>query len=139
MEISPSDVGTKTSLYDSWTPDRKNATAPKLERSYNFSNKDAQNSYALEDGSYFRNKSLLLGYSFPKTVLTKMKLEKLRIYVQVVNLFTITNYKGLDPELSRSTGFSLNDNFNTNSFFGIDAGNFPNNQKQFLIGVNLGF
>jgi hypothetical protein len=53
--------------------------------------------------------------------------EKLRIYAQAANLFTITKYTGLDPEI---TG-------NTDSF-GIDEGAYPN-QRQYLVGVTLNF
>ena len=56
FELVPN-VGNHTALYDSWTPGRKNATAPILESFYNFSNASAVNSYPLEDGSYIRNKS----------------------------------------------------------------------------------
>ena len=60
------------------------------------------------------------------------------MYVQVVNLFTITKYTGLDPELSRSGGISWQDPSVGVSTFGIDAANYPGNQIQFLIGLNLG-
>jgi TonB-dependent starch-binding outer membrane protein SusC len=66
-----------------------------------------------------------------------MKLSRLRFYVQVVNLFTITNYTGLDPELYK-TGYPTASSDATNSAFGIDYGNYPNNQKKFLIGLTLG-
>jgi len=131
-------VGNKTALYDSWTPDHKDAKAPILETFYNFSNASARNSYALEDGSYIRNKSLIVGYNFPRTFRDRMKIDKLRMYLQVVNLFTITNYSGLDPELSRSSGVSLRDPNVGVSTVGIDAANYPNNQIQFVIGVSLG-
>jgi hypothetical protein len=127
----------KTALYDSWTPDRKNASAPMRDNTSNFSNSNNITSYPLEDGSYLRNKSLMLGYTFPNSLLNKMKLERLRVYVQVVNLFTITNYKGLDPELYK-TGVDPKATGVTNSAFGADNGNYPNNQRQFLVGVNLG-
>jgi TonB-linked SusC/RagA family outer membrane protein len=118
----------KTALYNSWTPQRRDAKAPVAEMSANFSNSGVGNSYALENGTYFRNKSMILGYTFPTDLLQHVKLERLRIYVQAANLFTFTNYSGLDPEL-----FGFSDQF------GIDYGLYPNGQKQFLIGINLGF
>ncbi len=127
----------KTALYDSWTPERKNAHAPIPEIYDNFSNRGSINSYPLENGSYLRNKSLMLGYTFPRSVLNKIKVERLRIYVQAVNLFTITKYSGLDPELYE-TGVPTLPSEATNSVFGVDSGNYPNNQKQFLFGVTLG-
>ena len=71
---------------------------------------------------------MILGYTLPKTWLQKIKIEKIRIYIQAVNLFTITKYTGLDPELS---GYS--------AAFGIDFGNYPNNQKQFVFGIRFEF
>ena len=51
-----------------------------------------------------------------------------RVYLQAVNLFTITKYTGLDPELRSGS----------DQFFGVDRGNLPAN-KQFLVGVSFGF
>jgi TonB-linked SusC/RagA family outer membrane protein len=119
--------GTKTSLYKSWgqTSDPK---APIQEQSYNFSNWNAPNSYPLEKGTYIRNKSLMLGYTIPVHSLQKMGIDRLRLHVQVVNLFTITSYTGLDPELTGSS-----------KAWGFDEGNYPNNQIQYLFGLNLAF
>jgi len=130
FDIFSGGVKSKTALYDSWTPEHHNATAPIQENDINFSNAEVVNSYGLENGSYFRNRTMILGYNLPKSWLQKIKIERFRIYVQAVNLFTITNYSGLDPELGNPFGSS----------FGIDFfGNYPNNQKQYLIGFNLGF
>ena len=95
------------------------------------------NSYGLENGSYFRNRTMILGYNFSKGWLQKIKIERFRIYIQAVNLFTLTNYSGLDPELSGTLNAATG---TSSSAFGIDFfGNYPNNQKQYLIGFNLGF
>jgi TonB-linked SusC/RagA family outer membrane protein len=118
----------KALLYDSWTPDHTNARLPMAEVDNNFSTNQVVNSYVVEDGSYFRNKSMILGYTLARSWLQKIKMEKLRLYVQAVNLFTITKYTGLDPELLGSS-----------ASFGIDYGNFPNNQKQFVFGIGLNF
>ena len=72
---------------------------------------------------------MILGYTFPSKWLQKIRIENFRTYVQAVNLFTITNYTGFDPELSGKS-----------AAFGIDYfGNYPNNQRQFLVGFNLSF
>lgn len=122
----------KNAVYNSWTPNNTSATVPILEKSANFSNSTVFNSYYLEKGSYLRAKSIIIGYTFPSDQLKKAGIEKLRVYVQAANLFTITKYTGLDPELQ---GSDLNNNTN----FGIDFGNYPANQKSFNIGVNVGF
>ncbi|OQP64693.1 SusC/RagA family TonB-linked outer membrane protein [Niastella vici] len=122
----------KDAVYNSWTPTRTNAKVPRLERTANFSNTTQYNSYYLENGSFLRCKSMVFGYSMPHAMTKKFGVERLRFYIQAANLFTITKYTGLDPEL---TGSDLKDNTN----FGIDFGNYPSNQKNYLIGVNLSF
>jgi len=122
----------KDAVYNSWTPTNTGAKVPRLERGASFSTTDNFSSYYKENGSFFRCKSLMLGYSIPANKFKNIGIEKFRVYVQTVNLFTITKYTGLDPELS---GSNLGDNTN----FGIDFGNYPANQKGFNIGVNLTF
>ncbi|MAZ26222.1 MAG: SusC/RagA family TonB-linked outer membrane protein [Cytophagaceae bacterium] len=117
----------KTALYDSWTPTNMNASAPIQQTTGSFSLADVPNSYFVEDGSYLRAKQIQLGYSLPSSLLDTMNITKLRLYVQMVNAFTITSYSGIDPEISGGT---------TN--FGIDEGAYPN-QAQLLLGLNLIF
>ena len=85
----------------------------------------------MEDGSYMRMKNLIFGYTFPESMLRGTGLDKLRVYLQAANLFTITKYTGLDPELPGSNTASTN--------FGTDGGVYPANQKTFSFGINLGF
>lgn len=117
----------KAALYDAWTPANKNARLPIVENSSNFSNQQVPNSGLLENGSYLRLKTLMLGYTLNKKSLGNTGIEKLRIYIQAANLFTVTKYRGLDPEF-----------IGGDTAFGIDYGNYPN-QKQFLVGVNVAF
>ncbi|RFS26818.1 TonB-dependent receptor [Chitinophaga silvatica] len=118
----------KTALYDSWRPDHKNATAPIQEVDGSTSTQNVPNSYMVENGSYLRVKNMQLGYTLPAKWLTRYHIERLRVYVQTANLFTITKYSGLDPEIGGSNITA----------FGVDEGAYPN-QRQFLIGINLGF
>jgi len=60
----------------------------------------------VEDGSYLRLKTLRLGYTLPQNLLEKIQINNLGLYVQITNLFTITKYGGLDPELN-SSGVSM--------------------------------
>lgn len=121
----------KDAVYNSWTPDRPNAKVPKLERSANFSNTTQFNSYYLEDGSFLRCKALTLGYNLAGNTIKRFGITKFRIYVQALNLFTLTKYTGLDPELSGPVLTSTN--------FGNDGGAYPANQKAYTVGVNLSF
>ena len=108
------------------------ATIPVLENSANFSNTTTFNSFYMEDGSYLRMKTLNLGYTIPSKTLNRVGIEHFRVYVQASNLFTITKYTGLDPELQTS-------DLGNNTNFGIDFGNYPANQKFYSVGVNLTF
>lgn len=114
-------------LYDSWTPDRPGASTPILEDAANFSTSNVANSYYMEDGSYFRMRNIQLGYTIPQGIVDRYGIDKLKVYVQATNLFTITDYSGLDPAVS---GVDTN--------FGVDYGNYPF-VRQFLLGVNLAF
>ena len=82
---------------------------PMLEQSANFSNSGVFNSYAMESGSFLRCRNLTIGYTITSNTLKRMHFDKFRVYVQALNLFTVTNYSGLDPEL----------NPGTNTVFGI--------------------
>jgi len=100
---------------------------PMLEKSANFSNSGAFNSYTMESGSFLRCRNLTVGYTIVSSTLKRLHFDKFRVYVQALNLFTVTNYSGLDPEL----------NPGTNTVFGYDNGVYPNNQKTYSVGVNL--
>jgi hypothetical protein len=118
-------------LYESWTPTRTNAKLPILDIDDNYSS--ASSSYYVEDGSYLRCKVLQIGYRLPASILQKAKLDNLRIYIQGQNLFTISNYGGLDPAMgTRSNGNA------PDPYFGIDSGNYPSS-RVLSFGVNLGF
>jgi TonB-linked SusC/RagA family outer membrane protein len=122
----------KDAVYNSWTPSNPNAKVPILETNGNFSNSGVFNSYYMENGSYLRCKSLSIGYTVAPAMLKNIGVDKLRVYLQAANLFTITKYTGLDPELQGS-------DLGNNSNFGIDFGNYPANQKNYNIGVSLTF
>jgi hypothetical protein len=79
-------------------------------------------------------KNLQLGYTIPESVLSKISVKSLRVYVQLVNAFTITKYTGLDPEIDTQDSNGVrNDRIR-----GVDYGNYPT-VKQYLFGVNLSF
>ncbi|MDZ7720796.1 MAG: hypothetical protein U5K72_18400 [Balneolaceae bacterium] len=88
----------KAALYDSWTPNNLNASLPIQEVSDNFSRTGVPNSY-VEDGSYLRLKQITIGYTLPTNALQKIRISNMRVYAQGLNLFTLTGYSGLDPEI----------------------------------------
>jgi TonB-linked SusC/RagA family outer membrane protein len=85
----------------------------------------------LSDGSYLRLKNIVLGYTFPKGMLEKIKLRSLRVYAQATNLATWTKYKGWDPELN-SDAFSGNITQNYDFYAAPQA-------KTITFGINVGF
>ncbi|MBQ5351113.1 MAG: SusC/RagA family protein, partial [Bacteroidaceae bacterium] len=84
----------------------------------------------IEDGSYIRLKNVALGYTFPKKMVTKWGLETLRLYANVQNLLTITNYTGYDPEIGASTA--------SNNVMGLDNGRYPS-PTTYSFGLNITF
>ena len=92
------------------------------------------NSGYIEDGSFLRMQTLTLGYTLPKKILDKIKFEKIRIYGQVANVFTITGYSGLDPQVRTDRDGGISNDRNMGTDFG--AYGMP---RQFIIGLNLTF
>lgn len=81
----------------------------------------------VEDGSFIKIKNLQLGYTFPANAVGKV-FKSLRIYGQVKNAFTFTNYRGYDPEIA---GYGLLDT-------GVDRGAYPQ-ARNYVIGVDVKF
>jgi TonB-linked SusC/RagA family outer membrane protein len=90
--------------------------------------------YVLEDGSYLRLNTLTLGYSLPKQWIDKVKLQRARFYLTMTNVFTLTDYTGLDPEVN-SNQFRGGSGFPTP---GMDYGTYPRS-RSYTVGVNLEF
>lgn len=123
---------------NSWTPTNTNTKIPKLRTTGSFStdNSGFANSYFISKGSYLRNKIMQIGYTIPQHLYSRYGVERLKIYFQATNLFTITKYDGLDPELSSQPN---SNNQIVNTFeYGIDQGNYPQTPR-FIFGINLNF
>ncbi|MBO5195141.1 MAG: TonB-dependent receptor, partial [Bacteroidales bacterium] len=84
--------------------------------------------FYVEDGSYLRLKNVQIGYSLARKHCTKIHIKGLRLYLSGYNLFTLTSYSGLDPDISSS-----NDRTS-----GVDIGNYPQ-MRTVQFGVNLKF
>lgn len=93
-------------------------------------NKFMLHSWAVEDGSFLRLNTLTLGYTFPKSVLSKVYIRNLRLYATGYNLFCWTNYSGMDPEVSTRRRTTLTP--------GVDYSAYPKS-RQFVLGLNLTF
>ena len=86
-------------------------------------------SWAVEDGSYLKLSNITLGYTFPREMLSKIGISKLRLYATGSNLLTWTKYTGFDPEVS-TMGSGLTP--------GVDFGAYPKS-RSFVFGINLAF
>lgn len=118
-----SGINRSTRVLDAWRPD--NPTNELAEYNLATSNYNLQgSSYYVEDGSYLRLQTLQLGYTFPDIFL-----ENLRVYIQGQNLFTVTNYSGLDPELTDNGALEK----------GVDRGDTYPVPRSVLFGVDIRF
>ena len=82
----------------------------------------------LEPASFLRLKTLTLGYTIPSSVLQKIHMKSARVYFTATNLFTLTKYSGLNPEVSISSSTTP----------GVDNGSYPLS-RTYTFGVNLTF
>ena len=125
---------------DSWTENNRNTDIPRyVKGTDNNGTNWAYTDRWLENGSFFRLKTLELGYTFPKTWMNKIKLSNLRIYTAMENLFTITSYKGYTPDL----GVVDADGAGTASGTGVltrgcDDGRYPT-ARTFTFGLQVNF
>lgn len=103
---------------NAWTPQNTNTSVPCAVLGDPNGN-TRESTRFLENGSYLRMKMVQVGYTVPSDVLRKIYVNKIRVYVGAQNLFTITKYSGLDPEVGRF------DVLNT----GVDRMMYPQNKK----------
>ncbi|SHK61769.1 SusC/RagA family TonB-linked outer membrane protein [Xylanibacter ruminicola] len=94
----------------------------------------------LESGAYLRLQTLTIGYTLPKTILKKISISNLRLYLTASNLFTITGYSGVDPEVNASTtgrtGFL--ESVKVLPTLNMDWGAYPR-ARTFTFGANINF
>jgi len=119
-----------------WTPDHPGNSVPRANI-----NALPASTYFLESGSFFRINNMTLGYTLPKELLTKYKVQNLRIYITAQNLATFTGYSGFTPELASTKSTTAN-GLTTVIPSALNAGLeykiYPST-RSFSFGVNLGF
>ena len=129
LELASGTSNATTEVLDAWTPTHTNTNVPK-----NGVREKRITSRFVYDGSYVRLKNLSLGYNLPKTLLARLGVQQLRVFVSAQNLLTFTDYPGADPEVNyRNTS---NERSNTN--LGLDYGSYPN-VRSITTGINLKF
>lgn len=113
-------------VLNAWTPQNTGSDIPALSLTDD-NNESRFSTYFIENGSYMKMKYLKLSYSLPESVYKVIGSQGIDIYGQVENVFTLTKYKGLDPEILPGTYGSLTDN-----------GSYPR-PRTYTIGVNVQF
>ncbi|MEG0993865.1 MAG: TonB-dependent receptor [Bacteroidales bacterium] len=115
------------STLDYWTPDNLNASHPRLTWDDPNRNTRAESDRYLENGSYFRIRTMQLGYTIPKKVF-KDAIQYARVFVSADNVWTLSNYSGYSPDV----------NTDSSTARGFDNFIYPNN-RIFMFGVNVTF
>ena len=117
----------KEVLYnDRWTESNKNGSRPRA--GANDMDKYADSDAMVYSGSYFKFKQIQLGYTLPKSLISKVGISHARVYGSLDDFFTISSYPGFDPEASA----------NALSGMGIDKGAYPTSKK-LVLGFNVEF
>jgi TonB-linked SusC/RagA family outer membrane protein len=122
----------KDLLANSWTPTNLNAKYPRLDITDTYSG--VISSYYVKDGSYTRLRNMQVGYTLPSGA---RYLPGARVYLQGENLFTHTNYDGLDPALPAANATGAAGDVR-DQYMGVDQGSYPSN-KIFSIGIITSF
>ena len=90
---------------NAWTPENPyNSIYPRLRNNANSKNNIASDAF-IHNAAYLRCKNIQLGYTLPKSISQKFFVENLKIYTSIDNLFTITSFPGLDPEIAATVGY----------------------------------
>ena len=131
-------------VLNSWSPSNPNGVLPALTLSSNtFVNNDPNrsvaesegSSYYIEDGSYLRLKNISIGYTFGEGISEKLRVDKIRLFLQGKNLITITDYSGLDPEINLT---NYTNQQQANLEIGVDRGAYPVS-RSINLGLNVSF
>ena len=116
LELTNDSYNVLSTIKDSWTPSHGGNTLPLASNARPIGYIDSR---YVQDASYLKLRNLTIGYNL-KVDSAKWKVESLRLYATASNLFTLTSYKGYDPEVASGT----------------DSGVYPSS-RSFVFGVNI--
>lgn len=120
-------------VQNAWSLNNSGSSIPRL--SLNDPNNNIRpSSYYVRDGSFVRLQSLQMGYNFNPKILQSFSLSKLRLYANIQNVFTITGYEGIDPEVGLQNYASDNRNLD----IGVDRAIYPPS-RTYSLGLNIAF
>lgn len=137
LNLTRRTVGGLSNLYNNqftfagnyWTPTNTNTDVPAPKSGSDNPNLFISDRF-IEDGSYARIQNINVGYTLPKELIQKVKLNRLKVYASVQNLYTFTKYSGYDPEVGA---------FNQNSLqMNVENGRYPI-PRTVTIGLNAEF
>jgi TonB-linked SusC/RagA family outer membrane protein len=114
------------------TPDQLDAANVNATLPLSYNEIGVTSTLGIEKGSFLRLNTLTLGYTVPKSVLSKLNISNLRLYGSIYNVLTITGYSGLDPEVD------VDESRGTFPTTGLDYGTYPR-ARSFILGLNLNF
>ncbi|MBS1917236.1 MAG: TonB-dependent receptor [Bacteroidetes bacterium] len=117
-------------LQNAWTPTNASNKYARITSNDDAIGSNVASSAYVENGSFLKLKNLTVGYSLPARVIGNLPFSKIRLYVSTQNLFTITGYKGLDPEIGYQGGNATQN--------GVDNGTYPSS-RYFTVGLNVTF
>ena len=119
-----------TEVFDYWVGEGTSSKFPQLAAMNRGVNWQAISDLYVEDAGYFRLQNLTVGYDFTK-LWKSSPFQQLRLYFAAQNLFTLTKYKGMDPENGKAIG-------SEQWVTGVDVGNYPQ-PRTYMVGVNIKF
>lgn len=131
--FSQAQYNKNSTILDAWRPDNTNTHIPRVTLD-DPNNNIRPSTYYVHDASFVRLKNLKIGYTLPQNLADKLSLKRTYIYLQAQNLFTITGYEGIDPEVGLQSYSSENRNLD----MGVDRGIYPL-PRTFTLGVNVSF
>ncbi|HTX88010.1 MAG TPA: TonB-dependent receptor [Bacteroidales bacterium] len=123
--VRPDKYNFESDVLNSWYGEGTSNSEPRP--SFGGYNYDISDHY-VQDGSFLRLRSIILGYSLPQSVSKKMKMQKFRIYLKAENVYTLTKFTGYSPEIGSADPLSA----------GIDYSVYPISST-YSIGLNLNF
>lgn len=113
-----------------WTPSNTDTDVPKATAG----RVSKVSTRFIEDGSYIRLKNISLGYNLSRAVCDQLKVSSARFYISGQNIWTLTDYSGVDPEVAYKSTGDTNSNIN----LGLDYGSYPTT-KSVTLGLNVRF
>lgn len=123
-------------VLNAWRPDNTNTDVPRFTQMDENENRRRVSDRWLEDGSFFRMKTVELGYTFSNTLTKKIQVRDLRIFASMDNVFVATKYTGYTPDLGQND--DQNGGGSSTMSRGTDHGRFPSS-RTLIFGLQLNF